>query len=103
MGSEMCIRDRLERMKGAFVPSKREYYHFHGLTRAKLAHAKPGALVMHPGPMNRGVEISSDVADDPDVSLITQQVGAGVAMRMAILHALSDAQDRRRKRSGAQS
>jgi len=92
----MMLRLQLERMKGAFVPSKREYYHFHGLTRAKLAHAKPGAKVMHPGPMNRGVEISSDVADDPDISLITHQVGAGVAMRMAILHALSDAQDARR-------
>ena len=96
----MMLRLQLERMKGAFVPSKREYYHFHGLTRAKLAHAKLGALVMHPGPMNRGVEISSDVADDPDVSLITNQVGAGVAMRMAILHALSDAQDARRKSGG---
>ena len=96
----MMLRLQLERMKGAFVPSKREYYYFHGLTRAKLAHAKPGALVMHPGPMNRGVEISSDVADDPDVSLITNQVGAGVAMRMAILHALSDAQDARRKSGG---
>jgi aspartate carbamoyltransferase catalytic subunit len=91
----MMLRLQLERMKGAFVPSKREYYHFHGLTRAKLAFAKPGALVMHPGPMNRGVEISSDVADDPDISLITHQVGAGVAMRMAILHALSDSQERR--------
>ena len=97
----MMLRLQMERMQGAFVPSKREYYHFHGLTRAKLAHAKPGALVMHPGPMNRGVEISSDVADDPDISLITNQVGAGVAMRMAILHALSDAQDARRKSGDA--
>jgi aspartate carbamoyltransferase catalytic subunit len=99
----MMLRLQLERMKGSFVPSKREYYHFHGLTRAKLAYAKPGALVMHPGPMNRGVEISSDVADDPDISLITNQVGAGVAMRMAILHALSDAQDVRRNGQGAGS
>ncbi|RZV42410.1 MAG: aspartate carbamoyltransferase catalytic subunit, partial [Acidimicrobiales bacterium] len=53
--------------------------------------AKPDALVMHPGPMNRGVEISSDIADDPDVSLITRQVETGVAMRMAILHGLADA------------
>ena len=90
----MMLRLQLERMQGAFVPSKREYFHFYGLDRAKLDFAKPGALVMHPGPMNRGVEISSDVADDPDISLITHQVGAGVAMRMAILHALSDAQDR---------
>ncbi len=93
----MMLRLQLERMKGAFVPSKREYFHFHGLDRKKLGFAKPGALVMHPGPMNRGVEISSDIADDPDISLITHQVGAGVAMRMAILHALSDAQDVRRK------
>jgi len=93
----MMLRLQLERMKGAFVPSKREYFHFHGLDRKKLGFAKPGALVMHPGPMNRGVEISSDIADDPDISLITHQVGAGVAMRMAILHALSDAQDVRRR------
>jgi len=92
----MMLRLQLERMSGAFVPSKREYFHFHGLDRAKLAYAKEGAKVMHPGPMNRGVEISSDVADDPDISLIMQQVETGVAMRMGILHALSDAQDRHR-------
>lgn len=86
----MMLRLQLERMSGAFVPSKREYFHFYGLNRAKLAYAKDGAVVMHPGPMNRGVEISSDVADDPEISLITKQVEAGVAMRMAILHALSD-------------
>ena len=85
----MMLRLQLERMSGAFVPSQREYFHFYGLDRAKLAFAKPGALVMHPGPMNRGVEIASNVADDPDVSLITKQVAAGVAMRMAILHALA--------------
>jgi len=90
----MMLRLQLERMNGAFVPSKREYFHYHGLTRETLAFAKTGALVMHPGPMNRGVEISSDVADDPDISLITRQVEAGVAMRMSILHALSDAQNR---------
>ncbi len=89
----MMLRLQLERMNGAFVPSKREYFHFYGLDRTKLGFAKPGALVMHPGPMNRGVEISSDIADDPDISLITQQVETGVAMRMGILHALSDAQD----------
>lgn len=89
----MMLRLQLERMSGAFVPSKREYFHFHGLDRTKLGYAKDGALVMHPGPMNRGVEISSDVADDPDISLITQQVETGVAMRMGILHALSEAQD----------
>jgi aspartate carbamoyltransferase catalytic subunit len=95
----MMLRLQLERMQGAFVPSKREYFHFYGLDRAKLAFAKPGALVMHPGPMNRGVEIASSVADDPDVSLITQQVETGVAMRMGILHALSKAQDIRRASS----
>lgn len=88
----MMLRLQLERMSGSFVPSKREYFHFYGLDRAKLAYAKPGALVMHPGPMNRGVEISSSIADDPDVSLITQQVETGVAMRMGVLHALSEAQ-----------
>ncbi|MEP1231282.1 MAG: aspartate carbamoyltransferase catalytic subunit, partial [Litorimonas sp.] len=81
----MMLRLQLERMNGAFVPSKREYFHYHGLTREKLAFAKPDARVMHPGPMNRGVEISSDVADDSNISLITRQVEAGVAMRMAIL------------------
>ncbi len=91
----MMLRLQLERMGGAFVPSKREYFHFYGLDRAKLTYAKPDAKVMHPGPMNRGVEISSDVADDPDISLITRQVETGVAMRMGILHALSDAQDMR--------
>ncbi len=90
----MMLRLQLERMGGAFVPSKREYFHFHGLDRAKLEYAKPGAFVMHPGPMNRGVEISSDVADDPEISLVTQQVETGVAMRMGILHALSEAQNK---------
>lgn len=89
----MMLRLQLERMSGAFVPSKREYFHFYGLDRTKLGYAKPGAMVMHPGPMNRGVEISSSIADDPDISLITSQVESGVAMRMGILHALSEAQD----------
>ena len=87
----MMLRLQLERMAGAFVPSKREYFRFYGLDHAKLALAAPGALVMHPGPMNRGVEISSAVADDPGVSLVTTQVETGVAMRMALLHALFDA------------
>ena len=85
----MMLRLQLERMSGAFIPSKREYFHYHGLTREKLKFAADDALVMHPGPMNRGVEISSDIADDPDISLITRQVEAGVAMRMAILHTLA--------------
>jgi aspartate carbamoyltransferase catalytic subunit len=82
------LRLQLERMAGAFVPSTREYFRFYGLDREKLAAAKPGALVMHPGPMNRGVEIASDIADDVQVSLISEQVEMGVALRMAILDAL---------------
>src|SRR5215472_11464011 len=85
----MMLRLQLERMAGAFVPSTREYFRFWGLDREKLAYAKPGALVMHPGPMNRGVEIDSDVADDIEVSLIREQVEMGVAIRMAVLDALS--------------
>ena len=84
----MMLRLQLERMSGAFVPSQREYYHFHGLTEEKLAYAKPGALVMHPGPMNRGVEIDSIVADGAQ-SVIREQVEMGVAVRMAVLDALS--------------
>ncbi|MCP5410753.1 MAG: aspartate carbamoyltransferase catalytic subunit [Alphaproteobacteria bacterium] len=85
----MMLRLQLERMAGAFVPSVREYFRFYGLDRTKLAWAKPGALVMHPGPMNRGVEIASDIADDVEVSLISEQVEMGVAIRMAVLDALS--------------
>ena len=85
----MMLRLQLERMGGAFVPSPREYFRFYGLDREKLAYAKPGALVMHPGPMNRGVEIASDIADDVEVSLISEQVEMGVAARMAVLDALS--------------
>ena len=85
----MMLRLQLERMTGAFVPSSREYFRFYGLDREKLAFAKPGALVMHPGPMNRGVEISSDIADDLEVSVIAEQVEMGVAIRMAVLDALA--------------
>ncbi len=85
----MMLRLQLERMTGAFIPSTREFFRFYGLDREKLAYAKPGALVMHPGPMNRGVEISSDIADDVQVSLIQEQVEMGVAIRMAVLDALS--------------
>ena len=84
----MMLRLQLERMAGTFVPSQREYYHFHGLTEEKLKLAKPGALVMHPGPMNRGVEIDSSVADGPQ-SVIREQVEMGVAVRMAVLDALA--------------
>ena len=83
----MMLRLQMERMGGAFVPSLREYYNFFGLTEAKLAEANKGALVMHPGPMNRGVEIDSSVADGAQ-SVIREQVEMGVAVRMAVLDAL---------------
>ena len=81
----MMLRLQNERMDGAFIPSAREYHMLYGLTPERLALAKPDALVMHPGPMNRGVEISSVVADDPARSAITEQVEMGVAIRMACL------------------
>lgn len=85
----MMLRLQLERMTGSYVPSQREYFHYYGLDHAKLAYAKPDALVMHPGPMNRGVEIDSAVADDINRSLIREQVEMGVAVRMAVLDALA--------------
>lgn len=85
----MMLRLQLERMDGAMAPSQREYFRFFGLDREKLAHAAPHVRVMHPGPMNRGVEIDSEVADDVAVSLIQDQVEMGVAVRMAVLAALA--------------
>jgi len=85
----MMLRLQTERMQGSFVPSVREYFHFFGLDARKLAAAKPDALIMHPGPMNRGVEIDTEVADDIDRSLIRQQVEMGVAVRMACLEVLT--------------
>ena len=84
----MMLRLQLERMSGAYVPSTREYYRFYGLDADKLKAAKPSALVMHPGPMNRGVEIDSAVADGVQ-SVIREQVEMGVAVRMAVLDALA--------------
>src|SRR5580700_2177094 len=84
----MMLRLQRERMNGSFVPSVSEYFHFYGLDQKKLAYAKPNALVMHPGPMNRGVEIDTAVADGAQ-SLIREQVEMGVAVRMAVLEALS--------------
>jgi len=84
----MMLRLQRERMQGALVPSVREYFRFFGLDAEKLALARPDALVMHPGPMNRGVEIDSDVADGPQ-SVIREQVEMGVAVRMAVLDALA--------------
>ncbi|MCZ6813042.1 MAG: aspartate carbamoyltransferase catalytic subunit [Alphaproteobacteria bacterium] len=85
----MMLRLQLERMHGTFVPSLRENFHFYGLDSEKLAAAKPDALVMHPGPINRGVEIDTSVADDIDRSVITEQVEMGVAVRMACLEAVT--------------
>ena len=87
----MMLRLQHERMSGQFIPSPREYHHLYGLTRKRLELAAPGALVMHPGPMNRGVEIDSDVADMIDRSIITRQVEMGVALRMACLDVLTRA------------
>lgn len=84
----MMLRLQQERMSGSFVPSLREYYHFYGLTETKLLKAEKNVLVMHPGPMNRGVEIDSSVADGVR-SVIREQVEMGVAVRMAVLHALA--------------
>lgn len=84
----MMLRLQRERMNGSYVPSVQEYFHYYGLDREKLAYARPDALVMHPGPMNRGVEIASDVADGAQ-SLIREQVEMGVAIRMAVLEALA--------------
>ncbi len=85
----MMLRLQTERMQGSFVPSIREYFRFFGLDRDKLRAAKPDALIMHPGPMNRGVEIDSELADDIDRSVIREQVEMGVAVRMACLDTLT--------------
>ena len=85
----MMLRLQTERMQGRFVPSVREYFHFFGLDREKLAIARDDALVMHPGPMNRGVEIDSELADDLDRSVIREQVEMGVAVRMACIDLLT--------------
>ena len=85
----MMLRVQTERMEGSFVPSVREYFHFYGLSKEKLALAKPDALVMHPGPINRGVEIDTEIADDIQRSVILDQVEMGVAVRQAVLELLS--------------
>ena len=85
----MMLRLQRERMAGSFVPSTREYFRFFGLDAQKLKVAKEDALVMHPGPMNRGIEIASEVADGPH-SVIQEQVEMGVAVRMAVMEALLD-------------
>jgi aspartate carbamoyltransferase catalytic subunit len=85
----MMLRLQTERMQSALFPSLREYFRFYGLDYDKLAAAKPDALIMHPGPMNRGVEIDSLVADDFGRSVIREQVEMGVAVRMAVLEILT--------------
>ena len=85
----MMLRVQIERGGKTAFPSSREYFTRYGLTRERLARARPDAIVMHPGPMNRGVEISSDIADDSDRSVILNQVANGVAVRMAVLYLLA--------------
>ncbi|MCA8881426.1 MAG: aspartate carbamoyltransferase catalytic subunit [Rhodobacteraceae bacterium] len=85
----MMLRLQRERMDGGFIPSEREYYHRYGLDAEKLAYANPDAIVMHPGPMNRGVEIDGTLADDINRSVIQEQVEMGVAVRMAAMDLLA--------------
>ncbi|MFT7595907.1 MAG: aspartate carbamoyltransferase catalytic subunit [Paracoccaceae bacterium] len=85
----MMLRLQKERMDGGFIPSEREYYHRYGLDAEKLALAKPDAIIMHPGPMNRGVEIDGTLADDINRSVIQDQVEMGVAVRMAAMELLA--------------
>jgi aspartate carbamoyltransferase catalytic subunit len=84
----MMLRIQLERQSRLLFPSTREYFELFGLTTARLEAAKPDVIIMHPGPMNRGVEIASEVADGP-YSVILEQVSNGVAIRMAVLYLLS--------------
>jgi aspartate carbamoyltransferase catalytic subunit len=84
----MMLRIQHERMHGHYIPSTREYFELFGLTPARLRGAKEDVIIMHPGPMNRGVEIDSDVADGP-YSVILEQVSNGVAVRMAVLYLLA--------------
>ena len=86
----MMLRLQKERMDGAFIPSEREYFHRFGLDAEKLSHARDDAIVMHPGPMNRGVEIDGTIADDINRSVIQEQVEMGVAVRMAAMKLLAD-------------
>ena len=93
----MLLRLQTERMQGTETPSQREFFYLFGLNKEKLAMAAPNALIMHPGPMNRGVEIDSALADDHERSLITMQVDMGVAVRMACLEAVAAQLDQNNK------
>jgi aspartate carbamoyltransferase catalytic subunit len=84
----MALRLQQERMASHFIPSLREYHQQFGITRERLGLCRPAVRVLHPGPTNRGVELTSDVMDDPAISLVGQQVTSGVAVRMAILYLL---------------
>lgn len=86
----MMLRLQFERMNGSFVPSVREYFHLYGLDNEKLSYAKDDAVIMHPGPINRGVEIDSDLADDIHRSVILEQVEMGIAVRQAVLEKLAE-------------
>ena len=97
----MMLRLQKERMDGGFIPSEREYFHRYGLDAEKLAYAKDDAIVMHPGPMNRGVEIDGTIADDINRSVIQEQVEMGVAVRMAAMELL--ARNRRARRQAGQT
>jgi aspartate carbamoyltransferase catalytic subunit len=88
----MMLRIQQERMQGAFFPSTREYFNTFGMTTARVERAKPDVIIMHPGPMNRGVEIASEVADGP-YSVILEQVANGVSVRMSVLYLLAGGQE----------
>lgn len=88
----MGLRIQKERQQAGLLPSLREYFKYYGLDDRRIALAKPDAVIMHPGPMNRGVEISSSAADSP-ASIINEQVRSGVAVRMALLHILAHSKE----------
>ncbi len=88
----MTLRLQKERMTAHLLPSLREYHQTYGITRSRLKTCQPHVKVLHPGPVNRGVEIASDLMDDPKFSLIQQQVTSGVAIRMALLYLIGNAE-----------
>jgi aspartate carbamoyltransferase catalytic subunit len=89
----MTLRLQKERMTAHLLPSLREYHQTFGITRKKLQICQPNVKILHPGPVNRGVEISSDLMDDPEFSLIQSQVTSGIAIRMALLYLLGSGKD----------
>ena len=93
----MVLRLQKERMDGGFFSSEREYFHYYGLDERKMQYANPNAIIMHPGPMNRGIEIDGDLADDINRSVITKQVEVGLAIRMAVLDLLTRGHPLRKK------